>query len=232
MNQRDGLNSRWFILPVMAALVVASHGVTYSVTNGSGANGSGIADSAGRAYQNSANPAFAGPGTVAIGYFPALSDSAIVALPQHEVPGAFAQFGTSGTFSAPGPQDVRGLFTISTSGTVTGTSFANQPIYVLVGSGTSFATSCEILILKTLRLFDPALDATVVPESVGITVANTIVFLGSAIPNLATTGSDPTVTPGWQTTFRLDGGPCIPEPSTALLGLIAAVSLVCRRRTA
>jgi hypothetical protein len=95
---------------------------------------------------------------------------------------------------------------------------------VVVGNGTTLAESTEFVVLKTTFTFNPAQDAVPTPETLVITRANTTTLIGTEVDDVRTTNTDSTVTPGWATAAL------IPEPSTALLGLIGALGLLRRRR--
>lgn len=204
----------------------------YTVTTGTTATSNGIGDSTGLQFQNNSVPATftsAGPGTVAFGYF-SISDAAITAATSAStLVDNFNNWNTSGTstFNSPGPSQQRGVFSITAAArdlTVGGgTSFDLKNMYVFVGNGTSYANSTEFLVLKLSHTFNSSESGpTAFSKSVNLSTA-TLLF-GTADNDVRTTGTDSSVTAGWNTAAP------VPETSTSLLGAIGALALLRRRR--
>lgn len=215
------------ILASLFVLATNASAALYTLTTGSSATASGIANSAGVGFQNSANAAFAGAGFVSFGVFSGLTDAQIAAATTPAtLTSAYRQFGLGGTFTAPGLTANRSTFSRAENAPVGGTQFANQLMYVFVGNGASLAASTEFLILKTAFAFDPARDAIPTAETLTINTANTSVLIGTLVADVRTTGTDSSATPGWRTAALN----AIPEPSTMLLGALGALGLLRRRR--
>lgn len=204
---------------------------TYTWTTGTTSTSNGIQNSAGLAYQNSANPSFAGPGVISWGYFN-ITDAQITAATQAStLVSAFQNWNTgTGTFAAPGPTGNRGTFNfnaaardLQTGGS--GEPFQNKNMYVFVGNGATFGASTEFLVLKTSFTFDPA-ESGPTAFTKTITSVNSSALFGSAVANVFTTNADVSTTPGWQTAAFAP----VPEPSAALLGAVGAIGLLRRRR--
>ena len=213
------------LLALVVALTGSASAALYTLTTGSSATSTGIANSAGIGFQNSASAAFAGPGFASFGVFVGLTDAEIMAATSPAtLISAYSQFGVGGPFNAPGLTANRSTFARAETATVTGTTFANAFMYVFVGSGTTLQNSAEYLILKTSFKYDPAQDAIPTASTVTITPANSEVLIGRLVGDVKTTGADASVTPGWQTAAL------IPETSTALLGALGALGLLRRRR--
>lgn len=236
------MKSKIGILAISAVLISTGLGAVYNVTTGTLSTSNGIAptalgsDSAGTAvvgtftgYQSPGNPGtvaygvfgtFAGPGNT--GLFSSLSDSAISAASASTLVSAFQQFGVSGAFNVAGPSASKGVFTRNTSTTVTGSVFSGLNIYAFVGSGTTFANSTGLLVLKSAALFTDAQDAIPTAQIVTLSNLTTTLLYGVNLADVRTTGTDASATPGW--------GTAVPEPSAALLGAIGVLGLLRRRR--
>lgn len=219
-----------------------------SVTTGAAVNG--IANSAGKAFQNSVDPAFAGAGTIAFGYFN-ITDAAITAATSSAtLITAFQNWnvtaglvGVTSQFAAPGPGATsnRGVFTFNanarnlqtTGGTAAEIAFQDKNMYAFIGNGLTYAASTEFLIIKTNYTFDAAQSGITVFQKPLTYAATSSILVGTAVANVYTNGADATAgalgtpsatTPGWQTAAL------VPEPSAALLGAIGALGLLRRRR--
>ena len=213
-----------YSLVAVAALfaVNSASAALYTLTTGSSATASGIVNSAGVAFQNSANAAFAGPGYVSFGTFVGMTDAEIVGASFNDLVAAFRVFGTGGTFTAPGLSANRGTFSRAENVAVAGSIFAGMPIYVFAGNAAGdLAASAEFLLLKTAWTFDPAQDADPLPRTLTIDTTNTQTLFGTIVPDVRTTGTDASATPGWM---------MVPEPSVALLGALGVFGLLRRRR--
>lgn len=222
---------------ILAAVVVtvgSSQAAIYNVLNGTTAAANGIApsglvsDPTGDAKVGSFTGFFSptNPGVYTFGYFNVTDSDITNALSLSTIVGAFVQFGaTTDTFNAGGaPTNQRGLFAHSQSATVTGSGFSGKNIYLLVGNGSSFNDSTELLVLKNQALFTDAQDAVPTAQNITFSTATSTLLFGVNLADVRTTGSDSSVTPGWGTASL------IPEPSAALLGAIGALGLLRRRR--
>jgi len=221
------------LIAVVAVGIVKSEAALYTLNAGTGAAATGIVTTDGRTFRNNTEPGqefagpnfgvSAGPGVVAFGVFSS-ENFAGISSPETMI-SLFTSFGAPSPFAAAGTGGNRSVFSIARNVTITGSAFANQPIYLFAGDGTTFESSTEFLVVRMDQNFLPSDDATfaVVPNVITISTANSQVLFGSVVPNVPTTNTDATVTPGWQMAI-------IPEPSTALLGLIGALGLLRRRR--
>lgn len=228
------MKAKLVILAATLCGITSGFGAVYNVTTGTATTSNGIASSNG-AQNNPSGSALVGtftgfqspgtPGIVAFGIFSSLSDSQITAVTSlSTLVSSFVQFGASGAFNAAGPTGQKGLFTRNTSATVTGSQFSGKNIYVLAGNGSSFATSSELLVLRSTTLFTDGQDAIPTAQTVTLTPASASLLFGVNIADVRTTTADGSVTPGWGTAVA------IPEPSAALLGAVGALGLLRRRR--
>lgn len=227
-------------LALVLVAVGSAKAAVYSVTNNTGgAAATPIVNSTGNqlsgvvvAGGSGAGAYSTALGVAAIGYFTTL-DLSLSTLDKAGILGAFQQFGAATVFpNTASALFQRGLVTAQASGTVTGTEFSAKNIYLLVGSGaTTLAGATEFLILKTSTLFTDSQDASGTPLSVPVsgTAAGQIpqLLLGG-YDNFQTRHSvaDSTTTPAWNTVAP------VPEPSAAMLGLLAGLGLIARRRRA
>lgn len=212
----------------------AGHGAIYNVLNGSSATSNGIAPT-GLLSDPTGTPVvgtFTGffnttnPGVYTFGYFN-ITDTAITgAATLSTLVNAFVQFGTvTDTFNSGGaPTNQRGLFAHSQTATVTGSSFSGKNIYLLVGNGTTFGNSTEMLVLKNSALFTDAQDAVPTAQNITFSTSTSTLLFGVNLADVKTTGTDTSVTAGWGTAVP------VPEASTSLLGAIGALALLRRRR--
>jgi hypothetical protein len=222
--------AKTIVMAIALSSTVSSAATTiYTMTTGTTATSSGIANAAGLQFQNSSVPAFtsAGPGSVAFGYFN-ISDAALTAATSAStLTSAFVNWNTSvqstSTFNAPGPTQQRGVFSITAAARdITTAGFDAKNMYVFAGNGTTFANSDQFLILKTSFTFSAA-DSGPTPFSKTITTGNSSVLFGTQVLDVRTTATDSSATAGWNTA-------AVPEASTALLGAIGALGLLRRRR--
>lgn len=177
-----------------------------------------------------------GTGTVAVGIFGS-TDAQISAVGDSPVAWAavaatFQQFGASapigtGAGAAPG---FAGLFQITPGANVAGTTYSGKNVYVAIGNGASLATSTFYAVFKSTTTFAdepiPSVNAWLTDTAVGADPAGTL-LLGSWLPGQVwyPTG----IFAGLSLTGLDTAG--VPEPTTALLGLLSlGFGLVRRRR--
>jgi len=204
---------------------------TYTFTTGTSATSNGIANKDGIAFQNSVSSSFAGPGTIAWGFFSITDSEIIAASSASTLVSAFSNWnGSTSTFNAPGPSGARGVFNFNASardltvaGPVGGADFAGKNMYVFVGNATSFGASDQFLVLKTTHTFNAA-ESGPTAFTKTLTRANATTLIGTEVANVFTSTADASTTPGWNTAVL------VPEPSAALLGAIGALGLLRRRR--
>ena len=223
------------ILIVSAALVVSSSAASYFFNNGASLSASGISDVMGHTFSNStpAGSAFpsgggisAGPGVVGIGIF---STDNLEGLDSQSLIADFTSLtGLTNAFAAAGPLGNRGMFAYyAISIPIAGTVFENQNMYLFAGNGTTFSNSTEFLVVKSAAQFLASDDniPTPITEILRPTggTAETTLLLGTNVPNVQTTNTDASITPGWAMVT-------VPEGSTALLGALGALALLRRRR--
>lgn len=228
------MKSKLIIMVVASIAMGHSYGAVYNVTNGSTATSNGIASSGGLVSDPSGaakSGTFTGyfnptnPGVYGFGYFSITDTQITQALSLNTITGAFTLFGITDTFNTGGaPTNQRGLFAHSQSATVTGTGYSGKNIYLLVGNGTSFATSTELLVLKNSSTFTDAQDAVPTAQNINFNTTTSTLLFGVNLADVKTTGADTSVTPGWGTAIA------VPEPSAALLGALGALGLLRRRR--
>jgi hypothetical protein len=189
------------------------------VSNGTGAGVNGIADSTGAAFQTTS-------AQLTFGYFLGVTDGEIATMTAPSLLTAFQAWGPAGAnFTAAGPLGARGYASYAAPArAVTGSSFDNMNMYVLVGNAADYRAASEFLILKTSFVFAAADDAVATPILKTFTSANSQVLLGGTLADLKTTNSDSSANPGWTTAVP------VPETSTALLGALGALGLLRRRR--
>lgn len=231
------------ILALSYVAIASSFGAVYNVTTGTIATSNGIA-STGTLSDPSAPAAvgsftgYQSPGStgiVAFGVFGTTNSSIFTQSTDAQITGAvatglsslvatFVQFGASGGFNATGAFGTKGVFTRNTSATVTGSVFTSRNIYALIGNGTTFANSSELLVLKSTSLFEAAQDAIPTAQTVTLNTASASLLFGRNLADVRTTTADASATPGWGT------AQAVPEPSTALLGAIGALGILRRRR--
>lgn len=227
------MKSKLVILAGMALCMGSSYGAIYNVLNGTTATSNGIAptglitDPSGPAKAGSFTGYFnpTNPGVYGFGYFNVTDSEITNALTLGSIVSNFVIFGVTDTFNSGGaPTNQRGLFAHSQSSTVTGTDFSGKNIYLLVGNGSTFGNSTELLVLKNQSLFTDAQDQVPTAQNITFSTATSSLLFGVNLVDVKTTGTDASVTPGWGTANL------IPEPSAALLGAIGALGLLRRRR--
>ena len=158
-----------------------------------------------------------GTGVVAIGSF---SDEAGIgtATSADALLSAFTQFG--GSVSVAGVGTVAGLYANSITASVSDGGFTDQSVYTIVGNGDTLTSSTEALVFRHDGVFPADADNPTASLNAIVGTGNgellrggmgTGDFNGNAINTFRTT-------------------PFIPEPSSALLGLIGLSFLAFRRR--
>ncbi|MCX6876503.1 MAG: hypothetical protein NTW21_22245 [Verrucomicrobia bacterium] len=211
----------------------------YKVQTGTTATSNGIANSAGLQFQSASVAAFAsaGPGVISFGYFTVSDATLAAATMPSDLTSVFNNWmNATTTFNSPALSQTRGVFAATAIGRTIDSDFAGKNMYVFVGNNTTYANSTEFLILKTTFTFNTA-DSGPTPFTNTITTANSAPVtnglasgdplyrsLGTVVSDVRTTGTDVSVTPGWQTAVL------VPETSTALLGALGALGLLRRRR--
>ncbi len=223
------------ILIVSAALVASSSAASYFFNNGASSSASGIADVMGHTFSNStpAGSAFpsgggisAGPGVVGIGIF---STDNLEGLDSQSLIADFTSLtGLTNAFAAAGAFGSRGTFSSAAINIpIAGTVFENKNMYLFVGNGTTFSNSTEFLVVKSATLYLASDDniPTPITEILRPTggTAETTLLLGTNLPNVQTTNTDASITPGWAMVT-------IPESSSAILGTLGMLTLLRRRR--
>ncbi len=216
----------------LISMSLPSFGALYTLNNGTSTTASGIQTTTERTFRGSTTDgtAFtgtnlgtsAGPGILAIGIFS--TDDLSTMTSAANLLAAFTQFGAAGAFAGASTTGQRSIFSLPTSGTVSGTSFSGKNIYLIAGYGNTLAGSTEFLVLKTTTLFTDAQD--LLPTALTLTVrpdATTTTLFGSTNTNVWTTNSDAVTTAGWTMA-------AVPEPSAALLGAFGVLGLLRRRR--
>jgi hypothetical protein len=228
------MKSKIAILSASLMMAASSFGAVYNLTTGTAATSHGITETGllnaplapplpGGSLSTFQSPG--NPGVVGFGIFTGLTDAQIsVTQSPASLISAFVQFGQLGAFNSAGPTGQKGLFTRNTADIVSGTAFANKNMYLFVGNGTTYANSTEFLVLKSDALFTAAQDDIPTAQTVTLTPTSATLLIGRQILDVRTTSGDTSVTAGWGT------AKLIPEPSTALLGLIGALGLLRRRR--
>lgn len=172
-----------------------------------------------------------GAGTIAVGYFPGLTDVQIEnAASVQALTGSFAQFGGASAVNG-GGFGLAGIYSFNAVAEINGavnTSFRGNNVYTFIGNALDLVSSTEVLVFKHPQLFDfdgPApgvtalLHETELPLGAELLVGH---FPGAPID----LGFGPTAT------FVLEGfGEIIPEPSRVLLSALGlGVALMRRRR--
>lgn len=159
-----------------------------------------------------------GSGSVAIGVFSgdvgALAGAGDIA----GLKAAFTQFGNSVSMGFNG---LAGLYQNTVSATVGGSAFSGANVYTVIGDGGSIADSNGLLVFDHGFTFVDEPGAT--PDAIIRTDGN--LLLGSA--KQGSVGG--TAFDGFMLAGEAGGG-VIPEPSSALLGLIGLSALFFRRR--
>ena len=218
-------------LSLVAASICSSSAALITLNNGAGNTASGITTTTGQTFRSGTAPgeAFAtgggisgGPGVVAMGFF--TTDDLASVTSSASLVSLFVQFGTSGTFAAAGATGNRSVFSSAQNATVGGTQFADKFIYLFVGNGSTFANSTEFLVAKSSILFGSVLDSTPTPTVFTIRPDNSVALFGSEGAIVQTANTDGSSTVGWTMAAP------VPEPSTALLGLLGVAGLIRRRR--
>lgn len=224
------MKTKLSLLFASALAASTASGALITLNNGGGAGAFGIQTTEGHTFRNGtvAGEAFAagggisaGAGVVAFGVFS--TDDLTGATTPSELIGLFTQFGGTVAFNQAGPVGNRSVFSSAQNVTVTGSDFAGKVIYLLAGNGSTLEGSSQFLVLKSTLAFNTVSDDTPTPTVLTISPANSSVLIGSAVANVQTTNTDTTTTAGWEMAV-------IPEPSTALLGLLGLAGMMRRKR--
>lgn len=226
------MKAKLALLALMSTFVSPAVAATYTFNNGAGATASGIQTVEGWTFRSDvpAGTAFAtgggtsaGPGVFAVGVF--TSDDLSGVTSPAQLVSLFVNFGGNvGTSAVGGPVGARSIFSVSGSAPVGGTQFDNRNIYFVAGNGTTLAGSDQFVVFKSNSLFLAAQDDVATAQNITFRPDQGETLFGSVVPNVQTTNSDTSTTAGWEMAIP------IPEPSTALLGLIGALGLLRRRR--
>lgn len=210
---------------VLAATCVAAHSATINVGN------LAAAPNQSRIFFDASGDSL-GTGFVAVGYFQTLTSGQFATTTSAQFASDFSILGSASnslTYTGFGPENaIEGIVSLSASAsTPTGNPFVGKTAYVLVGNGSSLATSTQLFIMATGISIpaDPSTPITIdmsagtTPGTVqmGVDNHNGAVFIGNNNAGSITNG------------YRL-ATIFIPEPSTALLGAIGALGLLRRRR--
>lgn len=194
----------------VAALFASAHAATISVIRGTGNPGVGVSLASGTAL--SAGGFYIGLGTFTNAEGATAepiinSDASLAAAIQ-----SFDLFASTTSLTSGTTQGlITGQFT--SLGNPDPSQFNSKPLYFIIGNGATLATSTQFGIFKLTA--GTAFPANVVPAG----STNALIPNGTAITALEGAGSVN------GNTFVL-----VPEPSTALLGLLGAVGLLRRRR--
>lgn len=193
------------VFGVLAALALSAQAATVSVGNLPGNVPVPIVGTDGATLAS---------GSVAIGIFS--QDPSGMDIPA--VKAAFQQFGTSVSMGFNG---LAGLYQNTvTSAVADGGPFAGQAVYTVIGDGADIASSNGLMVFD--HGFSFVADPGATPDAI-ITAGGNLV-LGSVAAGVDIGGSP---FDGFQ--LAGDAAPIIPEPSSALLGLLG-LSFVCLRR--
>ncbi|MCX6875625.1 MAG: hypothetical protein NTW21_17730 [Verrucomicrobia bacterium] len=198
------MNTAKLAILSLMVLSVSAFGAQYTLNNGAGTTASGIETVTGATFRGGtvAGDAFssgggisAGPGIVAIGFFSTDNLSGMIS--KADLLASFTTFGAPGTFAAGGIVGNRSILSFTATGTVTGSVFSGRNIYLFVGNGTTFASSIEFLVVKTTVIFFDAQDGVPTAYTHTVRPDNSTLLLGTLVPNVKTTNTDTSITPGW-----------------------------------
>lgn len=154
-------------------------------------------------------------GSVAIGTFAA--DSAFGSV--GGIQGDFQQFGDA---ISVGFNGIDGLYQNTVSSTVGGSAFSGQQVFTVIGNESTIGGSSALAVIDNGFTFVDEPGAT--PNAV-ITAASGLRFGSAAQGSVGGNAFD-----GFALAGAGGGGPVIPEPSSALLGLLGLSFLAFRRR--
>jgi hypothetical protein len=227
-------------LLALAAVLLPSLGHASNVIATNFGTGANAATSNPIIFSGAVAPA--GAGIVAVGLFgagDAAADAAITAAAGNPaawatVAGTFSQFGASATVgsgagAAPG---TAGLFSVTPGQAVlAGSPFDGKNVYVAIGNAATLAGSSQVVVFKSTSTFaldpTPSVNAFLRDAAVGQDPAGTF-LLGALGPGQVWYQTGPLA---GQTITGVIGAVIIPEPATALLGMLSlGFGLVRRRR--
>lgn len=196
----------------LVAITLPASAATVSVRTGSAnAFESLIVDSNGDRVSN-------GTGFVAVGDFDGNEDS----LTSENVASLFDQFGTDSITFGASSQDGFVQGDIDVGPTIAGIGDAGQQIFVVFGNGSDLASSTEFAVFETSAVVptDPATPPAAVVTAVIDASQTANVLVGDATTASIGTNSFPAI----------QLAPAVPEPSSALLGLVGLAGFAARRR--
>jgi hypothetical protein len=223
-------------LLALAAVLLPSLGHASNVIATNFGTGANAATSNPIIFSDAVAPA--GAGIVAVGLFGS-TDAQITAAAGNPaawatVAGTFSQFGASATVgsgagAAPG---TAGLFSVTPGQAVlAGSPFDGKNVYVAIGNAATLAGSSQVVVFKSTSTFaldpTPSVNAFLRDAAVGQDPAGTF-LLGALGPGQVWYQTGPLA---GQTITGVIGAVIIPEPATALLGMLSlGFGLVRRRR--
>ena len=224
------------IFALNLVIAASSFGAVYTINGGTGSTATGITDSSSRAFRGASNVGDAlggtngglsgGPGVIAVGLFSSTFD--FVNSTASQIRDGFTNLSTGSTssFAAAGGPSARGQYSfgLPNVNVRNNSTFQDQPMYLLVGNGSSFLNSTEFLILRNSRNFLAVDDDVATGVTVSFTSGTSTLMFGTAASDVRTTGADTSITAGFRTAVP------VPEASTSLLGAIGALALLRRRR--
>jgi PEP-CTERM motif len=204
------MKSKLFAIAAVISSLVASNAATINIVR-SGA-GTGIQAQTSAGTNLTTGGYFVGVGTFAVA--PTITD-------QDSFVSAVNNFSLAGSFLAPTTGTTVGLL-VGSFDTIN-TAFNSAALYLLVGNGTTRANSTEFAIIQGTPGF-------VFPANVGV-AGGTNYTLGNAtqISPVGVAGLEIDNATGFDV-IQLRALAPIPEPSTALLGLLGIAGLIRRRR--
>ena len=191
------------IFALVASACISANAATITVTNLPGGQPVPVADGLGTIIAKDS-------GFAALGTFPAGTAFSDVGA----IKAAFQQFGDAVGFVADG------LYSNSVTATVGGTSFSGANVFTVIGDAADLASATGLLVVDHGFAFADEPNQTNGNGNVVVARDSNIVFGG-------TTGALPV---GANMFDGIQVAPVIPEPSSALLGLLGLSFMAFRRR--